>query len=160
MTQDNQPTGQDAGGGRPGGPLTVTQERGTGRFFLLVPAVAFVVGLVLGGVVVAITGIGDTTRQPAVAGSTASPTGSPSASSPATSGTSPTSSDATVTIPGQCLQLTNNSQQLLDLVGQAATAARDLDAAKLSAVVSRLQQVQQQLKQQTDACRSAAAGGS
>ncbi len=111
------------------------------------PALALIVGLLLGGAVVAVTG------PRASQTSDTSASGQATSSSP-TTGTTP--SDLVLTVPGECLRLTDDSQRLLDLVAQAATAARDLDAAALSALVSQLQAAQQQLQTQTDACRTAA----
>lgn len=131
------------------GPPLAEQPRGRGVGVLL-PAIALVVGLVAGGLFVGLTdlgGSGDTTSQ--------GPT-STSSTSPASSSSSSTPADVVITVPGACLSLTDDSQELLDLVDQAATAARDLDAAALSSVVSKLQDAQSQLRTQTDACRTAA----
>jgi hypothetical protein len=135
-------------------PAVVTRDRRSERYFLIVPALAFVIGVLLGGVVVAATGLGVSSNDGTTAAGGAS--SSPSPTETGASATTSTSSDVVVTVPGECLQLSDESQQLLDLIDQAVQAARDLDATKLSGIVSQLQQAQQQLRTQTDACRAAA----
>lgn len=154
--QDPQDAGKPSSGG-----VTVHQVRPS-RVSYLVPAVALVVGLVVGGGFVALTGLGTgsgSAEQTGPGGETSGtgPTSGETAVSSPGSGPSPT--DIEITVPAECVQLTNDSQRLLDLVTEAAAAARDLDASRLSVVVSQLQQAQQQLQQQTDACRSAAVAG-
>ena len=143
------PRGPTGPAGGTGPPLAETpRARGVG---VLLPAIALVVGLVAGGLFVGLTdfgGSGGTTSQGTTSPSSTSPAGSASSSS--------TPADVVITVPGACLALTDDSQELLDLVDQAAQAARDLDAAALSAVVSKLQDAQSRLRTQTDACRTAA----
>lgn len=117
--------------------------------FWLVPAATFLVGLLLGGVLVAVTGSGDdaSAGPEASSGPTASPT---------TSGDASPRPAATVTVPGACLEVADSTQQLLALVRDAVTAARDLDASRLSSIVRQLQEEQSGLQQQANACRSAA----
>jgi len=119
---------------------------------LLLPALALVVGLVVGGLFVGLTDMGDSgdqASQVAKAAGSANSTASPSSNSSS-------SSEMVLTVPQACLDLTDDSQDLLDLVEQAVTAARDLDASGLSAVVSKLQDAQERLRTQTEACRTAA----
>ena len=139
--------GSSGPGGAAGPPLAESSRaRGVG---VLLPAIALVVGLVVGGLFVGLTdlgGSGDTASQGPTSTSSTSPAGSSSS----------TPTDVVITVPGACLTLTDDSQELLDLVDQAAKAARDLDAAALSSVVSKLQDAQSRLRTQTDACRTAA----
>jgi hypothetical protein len=146
------------------GRLTVDQAR-AGRSAYLLPAIALVAGLLIGGVFVALTGIGaggssGTSGQAVSNGAAATGSESPGSgtagSTSATAEASASPTDITITVPAECVQLTNDSQRLLDLVDQAVTAARDLDATRLSEIVSQLKQAQEQLQQQTDACRAAA----
>lgn len=117
--------------------------------FWLVPAATFLVGLLLGGVVVGVSGSGDDTGAGPKAPS--SPTASPT-----TSGDASPRPAATVTVPGACLEVADSTQQLLSLVQDAVAAARDLDASRLSSIVRQLQEAQSGLQQQAEACRSAA----
>ena len=114
----------------------------------LIPAATFVVGLLLGGGVILATtsGGGDET-----AAGTTSPSASSSPSPTVSSSVPP---DRTITVPGECLALADDSQKVLDLVDQAVTSARDLDASGLSDVVRQLQQSRDSLDRNTQACRS------
>ncbi len=132
-----------------GPPLADPPRGGVG---LLLPAIALVVGLVVGGLFVGLTDLGGSGEQT----SQGSSTGSTSSTSSAGSSSSSSGSDVVITVPAACLNLTDESQALLDLVDQAVTAARDLNASDLSAVVSKLQDAQSRLRTQTDACRTAA----
>lgn len=123
----------------------------TGRQAWWIPAATFVVGLVLGGGVIAATQSGgdaqaggDTSSSPSASDSPSSPTDSPSPSGPA---------DAVLTVPGECLQIAEDSQEVLDLVNDAVAAARDLDASALSDVVREIQAGQESLNEQTTLCR-------
>lgn len=114
-----------------------------------IPAATFAVGLLLGGGVIAATmsgGDGDTSAGPPTA----------SVSAPAASASPSSSSEVTLTIPSECLQVAEDSQKVLDLVNDAATAVRDLDAARLSDIVRDLQVGQKTLSDQAAACRDSA----
>ena len=134
-----------------GPPLADTPRRGVGA---LLPAIALVVGLVVGGLFVGLTDLGGSGDQASSSGT--SSTGSTSSASSPGSTSSGTPSDVVITVPGACLTLTDDSQELLDLVDQAVTAARDLNASELSSVVSKLKDAQGRLRTQTEACRTAA----
>lgn len=131
------------GAGAPAGFTT------SGRSVWLVPALTFLVGLVLGAVVIGVTRSGD-------GGSTASSTESgSSATASATPSAAPSGRDgATIVVPGQCLKLADGTQSALDLVSKAAQAARDLNASQLNTVVRQLQDQQSQLQSLATACRS------
>lgn len=116
----------------------------SGTRWWLIPAVTFLVGLVLGGGVIALAGLGSD--------------GTPSAGSTTTPVPSPTRTTAPdLVVPGDCVQVATDSQALLSLVDEAAQAARDLDAAKLSDLVAELRAQQQIVRDQAAACQSAAA---
>jgi hypothetical protein len=115
----------------------------------LLPAITFVVGVALGAVVIGVTGTGS--------GPTSSPT-PPANSRPATTTGTPSASATavTVTVPEPCLRLADDSRNVLALVDDAAAAARDLDASKLSGIVRQLQAAQSTLKDRAAACQQAA----
>lgn len=121
----------------------------TGRSTWLIPALTFLVGLVLGAVVIGVTRSGDggSTASSADSGSSATASATPSA-------TAPTRDGATIVVPGQCLELADGTQSALDLVTKAAQAARDLSASKLNTVVRQLQDQQSELQTLVTACRS------
>ncbi len=113
-----------------------------------IPAAAFVVGLALGGGVIAATMSGGDTGS---AGS--SPSASASSGAPTATASPSTPADATLTLPGECLQVAEDSQKALDLVNDAVAAARDLDASALSDVVRELQSSQDTISKQAAECR-------
>jgi hypothetical protein len=119
-----------------------------GRRWWVIPVATFLVGLVAGGLFVGLTGMGSDGTPDAV-GQSAEPSSSPTESGP-----------EPLVVPGACVQVATDSQQLLELVGQAADAARDLDAARLSGIVADLQAQQQVVSDQAAACQSAAASAS
>ncbi len=119
-----------------------------GRTWWLLPALTFLVGLVLGGIVIGAVRSGDSST-------TATPTPSATSTTPdpgASTTTAP--AVATVVVPAECLQVADDSRGLVDLTQQAAAAVRDLDAAKLSDLVRQIDTAQTTLRQHADACRA------
>jgi hypothetical protein len=102
---------------------------------------------VLGGVFVGALR-GDSTGPPADVASTPSTAPTPGASGTALPAT------ATVVVPAECLQVAQDSQALVDLTSQAASAARDLDAGRLSDVVRQIDEAQTTLRTHAEACRA------
>ncbi|HUV47641.1 MAG TPA: hypothetical protein VMX11_01580, partial [Actinomycetes bacterium] len=107
----------------------------SGRFDFWIPAMMLVLGLLLGGGLVWIVAMdgsddGSTTADatPTVAGPTVT--------------TTSTTTDLEVTVPAECLDLADNTQEILDLIDQAVAAVSDLDAGALSDVVSQLETAQ------------------
>jgi hypothetical protein len=138
-----------AGPEQSGEPEAWVRHESARRFWIL-PAATFLVGLVLGGALIALTGFGsddDPTATPAV---TASPnpsaSGSPSASA--------------LVVPGECVQIAEDSQALLALVNDAAQAALELDADQLSDLVAQMKTQQELVRSQAAACQSAVASAS
>lgn len=123
-----------------------TSGRGGSRFWV-VPALTFLIGVVLGGAVIWATQTGG--GGGAEAGGASSTTTSTSTS------TTTGSPDTTITVPGECLQVADDSQKLLGLVNDAVGAVRDLDASKLSDVVQQMRDAQEALRASTSACREA-----
>ena len=113
-------------------------------------------GTVLGAVVVsAITSGADSAGS--VAGGTSSSAGGPSATatpSPSARG------DVTITVPAQCAEIADDAREATDLLNQAATAARDLDATALADVVRRMQDVRDRLAAKAGACRGTSVSAS
>lgn len=123
-----------------------TQTKGASWW---IPAATFVVGLVLGGGVIAATTSGDDGGT----ANAASTSPSASAGAPVASDSPSTPADATLTVPGECLKVAEDSQKVLDQVNDAVAAVRDLDASALSDVVREIQTSQETLTKQTAACR-------
>jgi hypothetical protein len=131
-------------------PTGPTRSRMSGSRFWLIPALTFLVGVALGGVVVAVSNGGGEDTGSSTATSETAATSAPTTSTE-TSGRAP----ATVTVPGPCLQLADDSDVLLEQVNQVAEAARDLDAERLSELVRDLQQSRDLLQEDSQACREA-----
>ena len=116
----------------------------------LIPALTFLVGVLLGGVIIWVStsgsGSGLNTAIP-----TATETVIPS------DGTSSSGTDATLSVPAQCLQVADDSKAVVDLVNESVAAARDLDASKLSDLVRQIQAAQQTLQADATSCRLAKA---
>ncbi len=140
-----------ASGGEPASPSTdPSKPAHTWRYGWLVPAVTFVLGLILGGVTIGLL-------QTNTATTVAQPTASASPSPEPTDSPSPSVSASEFTIPAECVQVAADAQTLLGLVDDSVAAIRDLDAAELSSIVSQLQTVSQQVRDQAATCQSVAA---
>ncbi len=128
-------------------PATPVESVTRQRWFI--PVITFVVGLLLGGLVIWAVRSGDSgTASP---DASASPT--VSATGPGSGGTAaPTT--ASVVVPAECLKLSDDASALNDLARRAVTAARDLNATELSTVVREIDTAQTALRQHADACRN------
>lgn len=116
----------------------------------LLPVVTFVLGALIGVALMGLARSGsgdDQAKESPPAGSTASSAASPS-QSPLTT--------TAVVVPSACLAIADQAQELQGLMTTAATAARDLDASKLSDMVRQVGQVQAQIRASTADCRAAA----
>ncbi len=108
----------------------------------IVPVVAFLVGLLLGGVLIGVTrGNNDNSSTAAPPTPTASPT--PTGSS----------TNVTLTVPAACLKAGDLAQQGLTLADQAVTAVRDLNAKQAQDIVAQMRALRPQVQAATNACR-------
>lgn len=125
-------------------PSTSTASR-RDRRFLLVPAITFLLGLVLGGVLIGVADLGadgsDGTQEAAPAPTTASAT---------------PSDDVTVTVPRACLDVAERTEEVLDLVQRAAAAIGDLDARELGTIVDEMQTLEPEVRENAAACQELA----
>lgn len=121
------------------------------RFFL-VPALTFLIGLALGGVLVWVGDVGGGT------GGEDDPQAQPSqtTSAPNPQATTP---DVTVTVPGSCVEAAERSQQVLDLASQAARAIGDLDARELQEIVAQMQDLEPTVRDAATRCQELAGAG-
>lgn len=131
-------------------PPNPVEPLGRQRWFI--PVITFVVGLLLGGLVIGALRSGDSGSTAPDAATT--PTGS--ASVPG-SGSTASPTTATVVVPAECLKVSDDATAVNDLVRRAVTAARDLDASALSAVVREIDTAQTALRQHAEACKNAQA---
>lgn len=135
----------------------------------LLPAVTFLIGLALGALLLWVT-------RPATSPEEALPVGAtPSASSgqlsttgggdggtaPGAAGSiAPTVPAPTVTVPASCAQLARDVGSATSLLDAAASAARDVDAARLADIVRRMGEVRTTLDAEANACLDVAARAS
>lgn len=137
-------------------PRPTQQSRGPrgASVFWLLPALTFVIGLLIGGIVVGLTGfgvdsaVGEQEPGDAAAGEPEEPE-APATPEP---GSSP---DRTITVPGECLQVAERSQEALTLTQEAAQALGELDARRLQGIVDRLQDLEPQVRELAAACQEA-----
>jgi len=130
------------------GPAGDGQGSARSTWTWLLPVLTFLVGCVLGGVVVAAGAFDD--EQVAAPSATSSPTpggdGEPS----------PTPSDLVVTIPESCLQAAEAAAEASQQFDDVVAAVRDLDARRLQEIVDRVQQAQPEAQRLAEQCRSVA----
>jgi hypothetical protein len=112
---------------------------------VIVPAVALLVGLLIGGVVVGVAD-GDGDSPSAAPEPTESPTDSPSPS-PADGGAT------ALVVPDECLAAADTVEEVTALVRQGVGAIRDLQTAELRSVLRELEGLDQQAREQAQACR-------
>ena len=115
---------------------------GRGRWSWLLPALTFLVGLALGGLVLG--GDGDPPRAaaPVPAGGEPSPPPDPG--------------DLLVRVPEPCLRVADEAEQAVATLDRAVDAARSLDARRLQDVVDDVQRLRPRLEDLADRCRSRA----
>lgn len=107
---------------------------------------ALVVGLIIGGGIVAVFSGGDhITVSPR---SSAAPVSSP------VPATGEPSSGANVALSAACLRAINDAQDASTALGGLADAARHLDAGKLDEIIRRVQEVQRRLAVDLPACHA------
>jgi len=91
-----------------------------------VPAITFVVGLVLGGLVI---GVG-------IDGDGGNPAGTPTTAG----GSQPTpTSDVTVVVPNACIQAAETVTEAMDLIREGVTAVRDFQPQELIELLDQLE---------------------
>ncbi len=140
MTTD-QPTTQGSSDGR----------HGMGGRWWALPAATFLVGVVLGaGVLWASSGTDSGLR----AGGPSSSTSKSSSPSVVTL-TATVAPSATLSVPRTCLKVADDSKAVTDIVTQMVSAARDLDASKLSDLLRQLQTAQTTLGEDAATCKEA-----
>ena len=116
----------------------------------LLPALTFLAGCLLGGLIVGVgtfgDGDGDGTAAPA-------PT-----SAPADGADDPEDApgDLVVRVPESCLRAADGATEATGQVDDVVAAVRDLDARRLQEIVDRIQQVQPEVQRLAEQCRSVA----
>ena len=114
-------------------------------------AIAFVAGVVVGGVAVGLVSGGTTTAPGAAPGTSSAPSARPGGS--AGTNRSPTvGATAQIMVNEACLRAINAAQDVYRNVGDLAQAASQLNAAQLDAVIQRLEPLQTRLQDAVTAC--------
>ena len=112
---------------------------------VLAPAAALLVGILIGGVVV---GVADDDEAPSAEPQpTSSPTAGNASESPAKDGTT------AVVVPQECLAAVDTAEEATALIRQGAGAIRDFQPKKLRSLLTRLEELDQQAREQAQACR-------
>lgn len=116
----------------------------------LLPVLTFLVGCLLGGVVVGAGAFGGDEQQAAAPEATASPDAG------ADPDPSPGADDLVVRVPESCLEAADGATEATGQVDEVVTAVRDLDARRLQEIVDRIQRVQPEVQRLAEQCRSVA----
>lgn len=146
--------------------VTATSAEGRGsRWSWLLPAGTFLAGCALGAVVTGVGEVGgDDEPSPsasAVAADEGADEGSTGADDGAAEGDTGSSSgedsDLTVRVPEVCVQTADDATALIDSVDDLVAAVADLDPARLRRTVDDVQQVRDDVQDEAEQCRKAAA---
>lgn len=137
LVSDNSPPAPD-----------VEDSSGWKRWGVLLPALTFVVGLVLGGVVVGVSKLDDTGREGPLVQS--SPTPTSTQQSPAPPGS------LLITVPAPCVLAAEKGERAYDVLDRAISAARDFDARALAEVVDEVQAERPEVERLVAECQAAA----
>ena len=135
------------GGGRGG-------HRG---LYWLLPVLAFLGGLLLGGSVIAAAGLGSADEP---AASATEPAGARTPAPSSTSGGSSTSGDRTVTIPASCVEGLDKAEAAMQRAREGVDALGDLDSTRVQQALDQLLTLQREITDLAATCRSAATDGS
>lgn len=127
-----------------------SQESGWRRWSVLLPALAFVVGLALGAAVVGVSQLGESGSEEPLAAPSATPEPQPEPVG------SPSPSPLVITVPAPCVEAAEQAETAYDVLDRAVTAVRELDARQLADVVDAAQTERAETEALVDACRAAA----
>jgi hypothetical protein len=131
---------------RVGEPEPSTSARGLPGWFWSLPAGTFLVGLVLGGVVVGAGG-----------GGSAEPTPSPGTSLPRPAGTPRPTVAATVTVPTSCLEAVGEARRTLGTLGEELDGLSGLDLERLGRLSDAAAEAESAVRDVTRTCRDVGA---
>jgi hypothetical protein len=121
-------------------------ERSRSWWPVLAPAVALVVGLLIGGVVV---GVADDDDVPSTS---PTPSSSPTLDDPTGS---PAEGATTIVVPDACLEAVDTVEEATQLTRDGAAAIRDFEPAELRSLLTELEELDQRAREQAQACREA-----
>lgn len=124
-------------------------QHGTGRarsLYWLLPTLAFVLGLVLGGGVIAVADLGSDDETPTASRVVDAP-------EPAADG------DRTITVPASCVDGLDRAEVAAKAAKDGIDAVTRIDTAALQRALDQLQTLQPQIADLADRCRVAATDG-
>lgn len=126
----------------PTGPIdhdadSVPSQRSRGWWTVLVPAVALLIGLGLGGLVVSVAGRSDTQAPP-------TPTPSPAQPAP---------SDVTVVVPHECLDAVDTAEQATQRIREGVSAIRDFKPDQVVTLLNDLEDLDTLAREQAKVCQ-------
>lgn len=136
--------------GSPGPDTTATEPQpGRSRSWwpVLAPAAAFLIGLLLGGLLVGVVSDDDGTptaeQEPDQSTTMTTDGASPS----------PSPGDTTVVVPEECLAAVDTVEEALDLADRSAGAIRDFQPDELRSLLRELEALDQEARAQAEACQ-------
>lgn len=124
----------------------------------LLPVLTFLLGCLLGGVVIGVGATGGTPEQVAAPETTSAPE-EPADEDGAGTDVSPTpdaEEDTVVRVPESCLAAADGAVVASNRIDDVVAAVRDFDARRLQEVVDEIQQQQPQVRELAERCRSTA----
>ena len=118
---------------------TPEPQRG-GWWFVVIPALTLIVGLVLGGLIVGVTDVGS------------EPEAQPTATSSPSPGDPSPSQDVTVVVPQECLEAAETVQDATELIRDGASAIRDFRPDELITLLDELEDLDAVAREQAATC--------
>jgi hypothetical protein len=128
-------------------PPPVGRRRGAGPFAWILAGIAFVLGIGLGAVAMALL---SEDSQPLPAAAPTTVTAAPATGPP--SGTETAAITAQVTVNDACVRTINAAQDAFRAITELGDAAKQFDIARLDDIVRRLQPIQTNLQNDIAAC--------
>ena len=124
------------------GPSETSPSRRWGG--LLIPAATFLVGLLIGGLVIGVGRSGSSSSSDEEAGSSSSP--SPAASSP------PAPGDTVVTVPAECQQAADKVREATSLLRSTVSDVQNFKPDKIVETLNRLEDIDAEIRPLLDGC--------
>lgn len=143
--QPPQPSGKDAA--TPGG-------RTRSGWFVVLPALALVIGLVLGGLIVGVALDGSPTDEGPSSDptSTDSPSPDPDGSTPTDDSGGDAGGDVEIVVPQECLDAADTVERATQVMRDGVGAIEDFDRQPLLDALNRLEDLEAQARAQADRC--------
>ncbi|WP_435746149.1 hypothetical protein [Nocardioides sp. SYSU DS0663] len=151
MTSSTDGTGgnpPETPGGTP--PGTAPQPARPSRWYVAAPAVALVVGLVLGGLLVGVAGGGGLDD---LGGDGTGATEAPESAGVASSDPEDEEPGTAVVVPDTCVEAADSAQRVVDALRRGISAIRELRAQEVIDLLDELEDIDARVRDQVDACR-------